>query len=102
MRRVAGVPGFDVLLRLELTPDRLAGFSTVHGFPAGALAAITGIDVRGYALPKDAAPADIAELIRDLRRLTSAQLRQVCRDAEAMRQALSRVEAQASLISGSR
>lgn len=42
--------------RLELTADRLAGFATVLGVPAGDLAAITGIDLRGCARPRTPRP----------------------------------------------
>lgn len=72
--------------RKELTPDLLVGFATVLGIPADDLAAITGIEPAGDISPPNPAAAEVAELIWEVRRLTADQVRQVCDEAESMRQ----------------
>lgn len=72
--------------RKELTPDLLAGFATVLDVPADDLASITGMEPAGDIPPPNPAAADVAELIWEVRRLNADQVRQVCDEAESMRQ----------------
>ena len=87
--------------RNEVSLEMLIGFATVLGIPAvelavlngvklagldGAhLAALEGIEPPGSSLHVNPAADDIAELIWDVRRLTADQVRQVCEQAESMR-----------------
>ncbi|MFJ9545174.1 hypothetical protein [Streptomyces erythrochromogenes] len=67
-----------------LAPGLVADFSTVLGVPAGTLAALTGVEP----LPAAVEPGDgvrgVAELVRDVRRLTAGRFRQVLDLAESM------------------
>ncbi|MFV2176728.1 hypothetical protein ACFHW2_21340 [Actinomadura sp. LOL_016] len=72
--------------RKELTPDLVTGFAIVLGIPADDLAAMTGIELGGVTMPHNPAAADVAELIWNVRRLKADQVRQLCDEAESMRQ----------------
>ncbi|WNM29290.1 hypothetical protein RKE30_02175 [Streptomyces sp. Li-HN-5-11] len=74
--------------RVPLTPDRVAGFATALGIPAGDLAAITGVALRESSRPDDPLAAEMARLLWNCRRLTTAQVGRVRDKAEALRVAL--------------
>ncbi|MEU6034606.1 hypothetical protein ABZ801_04290 [Actinomadura sp. NPDC047616] len=74
--------------QIELTPDRLANLATLLDFPAGDLAAITGVALPDGSPPEDPAAADVAALLWDVRRLTAAQMQYVGAQAAAMRRAI--------------
>lgn len=67
-----------------LTPDMFAGLANIIGIPAADLAALTGFDLPPRTLPEQTAPAIVAELLWDVRRLTSDQARHVAKVARAM------------------
>ncbi|WP_433650289.1 XRE family transcriptional regulator [Micromonospora zamorensis] len=69
--------------RKELSPELLAGFATVLAIPAGDLAAMAGIESTPTTPRPHPARADLAELIWDIRRLTSGQVRDVCDAAKS-------------------
>ncbi|MFJ4575551.1 hypothetical protein ACIP4W_29895 [Streptomyces sp. NPDC088846] len=71
--------------RKELTPDLVADFGTLLGIPAGDLAALTGIALSEVPHTPEPAVAGVAELIRDLRRLTADQVRHISEAAASMR-----------------
>nr|WP_062331298.1 hypothetical protein [Herbidospora sakaeratensis] len=60
---------------VPLTPDLQSDFAAVLGIPVDRLAATTGVP----AAPPNPAPAWMAELIWDARRLSAAQLRRLAR-----------------------
>jgi hypothetical protein len=66
----------------RLTPDMFAGFANVLGIPAADLAALTGFDLPPRVFPEQT--AIVAELLWDVRRLTSEQARHVATVARAM------------------
>ncbi|MGK5554749.1 hypothetical protein ACSNOI_24340 [Actinomadura kijaniata] len=70
--------------RTALRPAWLAGFATVLGVPVADLAAITGIAPPEQLPPNDPAATDAAELLWACRRLTTSQVEQVHRQADAM------------------
>jgi hypothetical protein len=70
--------------RTSVRPERLAGFATVLGIPAGDLAAITGIDLSGQPHRDDPLASEMADLIWNLRRLSAVQAKRVLREARAM------------------
>jgi hypothetical protein len=61
----------------ELTPDLLGDLSALLDVPAADLATLTGIT-------PDPAPADVGDLVWDVRRLTRDQIEHVIEAAEAM------------------
>jgi hypothetical protein len=63
--------------RKELTPSLLAAFATLLGIPAGDLAALGGIQLPDTVSSPDGPLSEIADLIWDVRRLTTDQIRQV-------------------------
>lgn len=70
--------------RVPLTPDRVAGFATALGIPAGDLAAITGVELREPSRPDEPLAAEMARLLWNCRRLTMAQAGRVRDEAESM------------------
>lgn len=70
----------------RLTPDMFTGLANVVGIPAADLAALTGFDLPPRSLPEQTAPAIVAELLWDVRRLTSDQARHVAKVARSMLQ----------------
>ncbi|MER6424087.1 hypothetical protein [Streptomyces sp. NPDC001137] len=70
--------------RVPLTPDLVAGFATALGIPAGDLAAVTGVEVREASGLDDALAAEMAGLLWNCRRLTTAQVVGVRDEAELM------------------
>lgn len=70
--------------RKPLTPDLLLDFATVLGIPPADLSALTGVPLPDDRPEPGPAAADVAELIWDVRRLTAAQLQQVCGIAQSL------------------
>lgn len=70
--------------RTQLTPELLVDFSAVLDVPAGDLAALTGVPLPRVSPNLRSAAAGLAELIRDVRRLTARQLQQVSDVTESM------------------
>ncbi|MFI9563405.1 hypothetical protein [Streptomyces rishiriensis] len=70
--------------RAPLTPDRVAGFATALGIPTGDLAAVTGIALPEPSRPADPPAAEMAGLLWNCRRLTTAQVEQVRDEARSM------------------
>lgn len=71
--------------RKPLTPDLVADFGTVLGIPAADLAALTGTPLPEEALRPEPRAVHMAELIWDLRRLTTDQVQHVRDTAASMR-----------------
>ena len=71
--------------RVELTPELLIDFSAVLGVPAGDLAALSGVTLPDGLAAPDPAATGVAELIWDVRRLTTGQLEQVADLAASLR-----------------
>jgi hypothetical protein len=69
----------------EMTPELLADFAAVLGIPVEDLAVLGGIELPAGGLPTHEAPADMAALIWEVRRLTANQVRQVLEEAKSMR-----------------
>jgi hypothetical protein len=73
--------------RKELSPELLADFATVLGIPAEDLAALTDIELpAGSPAPPHPATTGVAELLWDVRRLTTEQLQEIHERAESMRE----------------
>jgi hypothetical protein len=70
--------------RLALTADRVAGFATTLGIPGGDLAAITAVELRETSEPDDPLAAEMARLLWNCRRLTTAQVEYVRDEADSM------------------
>lgn len=70
--------------RKELTPDLLIDFATVLGIPVDTLSVLTGIDLPDGTPQSNPAAVDVAELLWDVRRLTSEQVRRVGDMAQAL------------------
>ncbi|MFD7603834.1 hypothetical protein ACFWAN_25625 [Streptomyces mirabilis] len=70
--------------RVALTADRVAGFATSLGIPGGDLAAITAVELRETSGPDDPMAAEMARLLWNCRRLTTAQVEYVRDEAESM------------------
>lgn len=69
----------------QVTPDMFAGFARVLGIPVGDLAALTGFDLPPGVLPeRHVVPTVVAELLWDVRRLSSKQARYVADVARSM------------------
>ena len=64
--------------RKELTPELLAGFATVLGIRHDDLAVLAAVNPIRGAVRVEPAVADVAELLWDVRRLSAAQVRDVC------------------------
>ncbi|MGW7612952.1 hypothetical protein ACWGKW_38055 [Streptomyces sp. NPDC054766] len=71
--------------RKQLAPDLVADFGTLLGIPVGDLTALTGITPSEEPHTQEPAAADMAELIWDLRRLTTDQVLQTSEAAASMR-----------------
>ncbi|MEV0909337.1 hypothetical protein [Streptomyces hokutonensis] len=69
---------------VPLTSDRVEAFATALGIPAGDLAAITGVELREPSAPDDPLAAEMAGLLWNCRRLTTAQVGLVRDEAESM------------------
>lgn len=61
--------------RRELSPELLSGFATVLSFQVEELAALIDIELPQACPPADAKTRQVAELIWEVRHLSSAQLR---------------------------
>ncbi|MBC9731082.1 hypothetical protein [Streptomyces sp. TRM68367] len=70
--------------RVPLTPDLMTGFATALGIPAGDLAALTGVELHEPQRPVDPLAAEMAGLVWNCRRLTTAQAGRVRDEAESM------------------
>ncbi|WP_262061179.1 hypothetical protein [Streptomyces sp. STR69] len=70
--------------RVPLTSDQVEAFATALGIPAGDLAAITGVELREPSRPDDPLAAEMAGLLWNCRRLTTAQVGLVRDEAESM------------------
>ncbi|MFE4992373.1 hypothetical protein ACFRH4_13710 [Streptomyces mirabilis] len=70
--------------RVALTADRVAGFATTLGIPGGDLAAITAVELRETSGPDDPLAAEMARLLWNCRRLTTAQVEYVRDEADSM------------------
>ncbi len=70
--------------RVPLTAERVEGFATALGIPAGDLAAITGVELGEASRPYDPPAAEMAGLVWKCRCLTAAQVGYVCDEAESM------------------
>lgn len=70
--------------RRALTADRVAGFATTLGIPGGDLAAITAVELRETSEPDDSLAAEMARLLWNCRRLTTAQVEYVRDEADSM------------------
>ncbi|MFJ6252358.1 MULTISPECIES: hypothetical protein [unclassified Streptomyces] len=72
--------------RKEVTPGLLADFATLLGVPAHDLAALTSIDPPDQTPSHNPAAADVAELIWDIRSLTTAQVQRINDTAKNLQQ----------------
>ncbi|MEU6417678.1 hypothetical protein [Streptomyces spiralis] len=70
--------------RVPLTAERVEGFATALGIPAGDLAAITGVELGEASRPCDPPAAEMAGLVWKCRCLTAAQVGYVRDEAESM------------------
>ncbi|MFE4819904.1 hypothetical protein ACFRFU_26435 [Streptomyces sp. NPDC056704] len=70
--------------RVALTADRVAGFATTLGIPGGDLAAITAVELRETSGPDDPLAAEMARLLWNCRRPTTAQVEYVRDEADSM------------------
>jgi hypothetical protein len=70
----------------RLTPDMFAGLANVLGIPVAGLADLTGFDLPPRTFPEQTALAIVAELLWDVRRLTSAQAWHVAKVVRSMLQ----------------
>ncbi|MFE9465137.1 hypothetical protein ACFYNW_15930 [Streptomyces virginiae] len=67
-----------------LTPELVADLSTVLGVPAGTPAALTGVAPPPAAAEPEPSVRGVAELVRDVRRLTDERFGQILDLAETM------------------
>ncbi|MGY4741314.1 hypothetical protein [Streptomyces sp. ATMOS53] len=70
--------------RVPLTPDRVAAFATALGIRAGDLAAIACVELREPSQPDDPLVTEMAGLLWNCRRLTTAQVGHVRDEARSM------------------
>jgi hypothetical protein len=74
--------------RVPLPSDRVEAFATALGIPASDLAAITGVELREPSWPDDPLVSDMAGLLWNCRRLTTAQVGLVRDEAQSMLEAV--------------
>jgi len=67
-----------------LAPDVFAGFASVIGIPAGELAVLTGFRPPPGVFPEHGVPTVVAELLWEVRRLSSEQARNIADVARSM------------------
>jgi hypothetical protein len=70
----------------SLTPDMFAGLENMSGIPVADLAVLTGFDLPSGFIPKQTIPTILAELLWDVRRLTSKQARHMAHVGRSMLQ----------------
>lgn len=69
-----------------MSPELQADYATVLGIRADDLAALTGIGLPDGHRPVPRATADVAGLVRDVRRLSQEQIEGLCATTEGARQ----------------
>ncbi|MEV7559823.1 hypothetical protein [Streptomyces sp. NPDC089795] len=69
--------------RVDLTPELQADYATVLGMCATDLSVLTGIGLPDGHRPPPRAAAEVAGLVREVRRLSREQVRELCEVAEA-------------------